>query len=138
MFECNEQDKNSRRKIAKNDAQGILDIGPIPDPEDEIWEESEPTTSTFLIQVYSPVFNPNAIKWKFDLGNGRVGYVDISETDIASNAVKRQGSSTLDTYRVEMEVTQEITRGKKMKTSYKVLRVMDFMLGKLVIQDEMF
>lgn len=138
MFECNEQGKNSHRRIAGNDAQLILDIGPMLDPDDEITEENEPTTSTFLIQVYSPVFNPNAIKWKFDLGNGRVGYVDISETDIASNAVKRQGSSTLDTYRVEMEVTQEITRGKKMKTSYKVLRVMDFMLGKLVIQDEMF
>ena len=136
MFECNEYDKKIRRKITKDDAQGILDISPMPDP--EIEEGDKLTTSTFLIQVYSPVFNPNAIKWKFDLGNGRVGYVDISETDIASNAVKRQGSSTLDTYRVEMEVTQEITRGKKMKTSYKVLRVMDFMLGKLVIQDEMF
>ena len=138
MFKCNEQDKSSRRKIAENDAQRDLDFGPIPVHDEEVKEESEPTTSTFLIQVYSPVFNPNAIKWKFDLGNGRVGYVDISETDIASNAVKRQGSSTLDTYRVEMEVTQGITRGKKMKTSYKVLRVMNFMLGKLVIQDEMF
>ena len=138
MFECNEQGKNSHRRIAGNDAQLILDIGPMLDPDDEITEENEPTTSTFLIQVYSPVFNPNSVKWKFDLGNGRIGYVDISETDIASNAVKRQGSSTLDTYRVEMEVTQGITRGKKMKTSYKVLRVMDFMLGKLVIQDEMF
>ena len=136
MFECNEYDKKTRRKITKDDAQGILDIYPVPDP--EIEEGDKLTTSTFLIRVYSPVFNPDAIKWKFDLGNGRVGYVDISETDIANNAVKRQGSSTRDTYRVEMEVTQRITRGKKIRTSYKVLRVMAFMLGKLVIQDEMF
>ena len=34
-------------------------------------------------------------------------YIDISETDIAYNALKRGGAMVDDAYRVELELTQE-------------------------------
>ncbi len=75
------------------------------------------------LYVYSPVFDAKAKTWRFNLQRKHI-YADISETDIAREALRRGGSFTNDRYRVRMEVTPPDT--EEGEPHYKILEVLDF------------
>ncbi|WP_426530482.1 hypothetical protein [Bradyrhizobium sp. McL0615] len=79
---------------------------------------------TATLYVYSPVFDVRAPMWRF-LYRSKPIYVDISQTTIAKEAVKRGGAFKNDRYRVKMEI--EPQPGKPDATPhYKIVEVMEF------------
>ena len=86
-------------------------------------------TVTAWITVYSPVYDVKAPKWRFRFGKARE-YMDISETDIAAQAIKHGGAMIDDAYKVELEITQEHTLVggvmNRITNHYKVKRVLEF------------
>lgn len=83
------------------------------------------TTSAWL-SVYSPVFDAKAENWRFKLGT-EVIYADITETEIAADAMARGGSNVDDAYLVKLQITKSVdAQGKKKEPEYKVLEVLRF------------
>jgi len=109
----------------REDTQAIvrsIDTGPDPivlpnknDPKPEI--------VTTTLYVYSPVFDEKAKTWRFNHDSKHI-YVDISDTNIAPEAMRRGGSFTNDRYRVRMEITPPDSDGGE--PHYKILEVLDF------------
>jgi hypothetical protein len=94
-------------------------------------KETEPEieVTPAWLSVYSPVFDPGAPSWRFRLGR-EVIYADISETNIAQEAINRGGVSIEDAYQVKLEITTEIdAHGNKKSPTYKVLEVIRFVPG---------
>lgn len=92
--------------------------------------EKNNTSKTQMIEVYakvySPVFDEKVDKWRFDWGDGPK-YMDISDTTIASDAVKRGGVNVGDTYHLEIEMVQTLGEDEKPKSiEYKVKKVLEF------------
>ena len=87
----------------------------VPDP--------SPQTVTATLHVYSPVFDVKAPMWRFLYRNKPI-YAEISDTDIARDAVKRGGSFRNDRYRVKMEVTPP--KKPDGDAHYKIIQVLDF------------
>jgi hypothetical protein len=88
---------------------------PAPDP--------EPETITATLHVYSPVFDVKAPMWRFLYRNKPI-YAEISETDIAKDAVKRGGSFKNDRYKVKMKVTPP--KKPDGDIHYEIIQVLDF------------
>lgn len=78
------------------------------------------------LSVYSPVFDEAATNWRFRLGKDVI-YADISDTDIAHEALVRGGVRVEDAYQVKLEITTEIDQhGKKKEPTYRILEVIRF------------
>jgi len=98
----------------------------------------EPQSITAWVTVYSPVYDPKAPKWRFKFGDSHE-YMDITETDIASQAMKRGGAMVDDAYRVELEIVQEIKPGSSTFSNfYKIKRVLDFKPARVPFQSDTF
>ena len=118
-----ENGEDSREIINKSDAVDILDIevegvtpgDVLPPQEMDAW-----------ITIYAPIFDPEKTKWRFDVGNGHIEHVDISETTIASDAMRRGKVSVGDTYLVRLEIEQYRTVMGSVKAKYKVHDVKEF------------
>jgi hypothetical protein len=82
-----------------------------------------PKTITATLYSYGPVFDAKARNWRFKYQRKPI-YVDISETNIAKDAVRRGGSFMNDRYRVRMEVTLPPT--DEGTPHYKIIEVLDF------------
>lgn len=83
--------------------------------------------TTAWLTVYSPVYDASADRWRFRLGR-EVIYADISETEIASDSLRRGGAPADDTYQVRLEVTIGRTPdGKRKKPTYRILKVLRFL-----------
>ena len=95
--------------------------------EGQIKEEYEPQRLKAILSIYSPVFDPEASNWKFLYGEKNKITVDISETSIASDVMKRGGLSVDDRYEIMMELTQYQTKKGSMKNKYKALEVIRFL-----------
>lgn len=88
--------------------------------------EPEVEVTPAWLNVYSPVYDTAAPKWRFRLGR-EVIYADISQTSIAQDAMARGGALADDTYQVKLEVTTEVdAQGKKKEPTYKVVEVIRF------------
>ena len=91
----------------------VLDGTDVDEIEASLWQPPMQLTSpepelnskvhTATLYVYSPVFDVKAPMWRFLYRNKPI-YADISQTNIAKDAVKRGGSFKNDRYRVKMEV----------------------------------
>ena len=88
-------------------------------------ESFEPQILTAHLKVYSPVFEENVDKWRFDYG-GKTIYADITETDIASNALQRGYVAVGDLYRVRLQITEHKTEAGQFRNDYKILEVIKF------------
>jgi hypothetical protein len=86
-------------------------------------EAPKPEIVTATLHVYSPVFDTKAKAWRFNLKKKHI-YADISQTNIAKEAMRRGGSFTNDRYRVRMEVTAPDVEGGD--PHYKITEVLDF------------
>ena len=124
-----------KEEITKGEAEDIvnIDIG----EQLGIDEKEEPQIITASIRVYSPVYEKGAKNWRFDY-SGRYETMDISETDIAENAIKRGGALVNDTYKVKLEIAQTKTPSGNFKNRYKIKEVVDFFPAKLEQQNDLF
>lgn len=78
-----------------------------------IEKEAAPKIITAVLYTHGPVFDVKAPKWRF-LYRKKPVYVDICETNIAKDAVKRDGSFMNDRYKVKMEIAPpEVTRQRR-------------------------
>jgi hypothetical protein len=78
------------------------------------------------LSVYSPVYDATAANWRFRLGKDVI-YADISETNIAQQALLRGSVGVEDAYQVKLEITTEFdSKGEKKEPRYKVLEVIRF------------
>jgi hypothetical protein len=101
--------------------------------------EPEVEVTPAWLSVYSPVYDPKAPSWRFRLGRDVI-YADISETDIAQQALQRGGVMVDEAYLVTLEITTEIDmEGNKKSPVYKVLDVTKFVpAGPSLRQDSLF
>lgn len=91
--------------------------------------EPDVEETTAWLQVYSPVYEESAERWRFYFGK-EVIYADISETEISKETLERGVTSTDDTYQVRLEITTPFdSKGKPKKSSYRVLKVIRFIPG---------
>jgi hypothetical protein len=109
--------------VGKDDADSIR-ASCESDPTDaEIAHPPQPVTAH--LRVRSPVFDPEAKQWRFFYGEEIIS-ADISETNIAANAIARGGVMIDDLYTVKLEITEHETGKGRFRKSYKVLEVLDF------------
>ena len=100
---------------------GIEEAQNSDDPDVEV-------TSAWLV-VHSPVFESDAEKWRFKLGT-EIIYADITETNIAADAINRGAAYVEDSYQVRLEITTPTGKGEKKKgVKYKILEVLRFVQG---------
>jgi hypothetical protein len=106
---------------------------------EEIGEEAPESEDTpAWLSVYSPVYDQKADKWRFILGH-EVIYVDISETEIAKDALARGGALAEDSYYVRLQIsTPKDKKGKAGKPSYKILQVIKFVGARPMSQGSLF
>lgn len=89
------------------------------------------------VSVYSPVYDAKAPKWRFKFGEAHE-YMDISETDIAADAIRRGGAMVDDAYYVVLEITQEHKATGGISNAYKIKEVLDFRPARLPYQTDAF
>jgi len=130
-----EHNKKVSEKISKDDAQEIMDIEP--DVIKEVESEEGSDVITAWVKVYSPVYDSKAPMWRFKFGE-RTEYMNISETDIAEQAIKRGGAFINDMYQVKLEIKQTTTPGGDIKNHYTIKKVLDFKPTKPAQQQDMF
>jgi hypothetical protein len=108
-----------------NEARDIVrEIDYVPEVLEAVEDQATPDTVVATLHVYSPVFDEKAKRWRFVYKRNKHIYADISETSIASDAIKRGGSFVNDRYRVRMEVTPpDIDDGEP---HYKIIAVLEF------------
>lgn len=86
-------------------------------------EAPKPEIVTASLYSYGPVYDNKAKTWRFKY-NKKPIYVDISETEIAKDAIKRGGSFVNDRYRVRMEVAPP--ESEDGSPHYKIIQVLEF------------
>lgn len=91
-------------------------------------DEGEPQTFTAHIVIYGPILTDKAKKWKFRLTN-KVEPIDISETHIAEDVLKRGEIRVGDTYKVKLQMTERKTKTGAFVADYKVKEVLEFIPG---------
>ncbi len=125
-----ETEGGDKEGISKNEAKLILNYH-IPDDEEE-------TPQEFIawVEIYSPVYSRDAGSWRFLL-NGRAEHMDISDTDIASKAMERGGTSVGDAYKVNLIMVQKRTASNRITASYKIKDVLDFRPSTIVDQRDL-
>ena len=114
--------------ISSQDAASIVEATSLA-PE----ELNAPQVLDVWVTVYSPVYDQDARSWRFKFGDSHF-YMDISETDIASDAMKRGGAMVHDSYYVKLQISQERTDGGNIKNHYKILEVLDFKPAQILKQ----
>jgi hypothetical protein len=88
--------------------------------------EPEIEITPVWLSIYSPVFDLDAPNWRFRLGTDVI-YADISETNIAQQALARGGVAVEDSYQVKLQITTPVdTQGVRKTPEYKVLEVIHF------------
>lgn len=130
-----ENTKNAESEvITREDA---IDISAVTASDIKAPEIDAPQIITAWITVYSPVYDPRAPYWRFKFGDNHE-YMDISDTDIAYQAIKRNGALVDDAYKVRLEITQEHKPDNTIKNNYKIIEVLDFKPSRLPHQSDAF
>lgn len=115
----------------KEDALEVLKTPNAPPDSDE----EEPQMINAWVTVHSPILRPDAQTWRF-IFNGLVTPMDISETSIVADALRR-GVNFGDSYRVKLEITQVEREPGNFTARYKIKEVLDFRPGYAGTQEVM-
>ncbi len=118
-------DDKTHNTLNHKDYEPFLDYNDWPE------EKESNTTKNITIRhlvVYKPELDEDAKKWFFLLAGRPIG-VDISETNIAKEAIVRGEVRVGDTYKVKLEEQEYKTMTGRYNTSYKALEVLDFIKG---------
>ena len=84
-------------------------------------------TTRYLV-IHRPELSEKAKQWSFLLADRAIN-ADISDTDIAKNAVTRGEVRVGDTYKVNLQERQYKTQAGQTRIDYKVLQVLGFTRG---------
>ena len=110
------QDTEKSHTIHKSEVKDFLDYDI--EKEEEIEEEELVKNETVkYIVIYKPTLDETTTTWSFLLNEKPVN-IDISETDIVKDAVKRGGIGFDDTYKVKLEEEEYKTKKNQYKTRY--------------------
>jgi hypothetical protein len=118
-----ETKSDDRQKIEKMHTPFFLAGSVIEVPDEPEAEDVDTILRT--IRVYSPVYDPKASMWRFEM-DGKHEYIDISSTTIAVDAIARGGAFVGDGYRVKLKVAHHTTQKGRVGYDYKVAQVLDF------------
>jgi hypothetical protein len=110
-------DRDDAKAIIKSCDAGPSDLIALDDT------ALKPEMVTATLYSYGPVFDNKAKTWRFK-HNKKPIYADISETNIAKDAMRRGGSFVNDRYRVRMEVTPPDS--EESSPHHKIIEVLDF------------
>jgi len=99
-------------------------------------DEMKPQPFQAFITVYQPTLDAKSKKWKFKF-NQQIETIDLSQTNIVAEAMKRGKVVIGDTYKVQLEMTQKKTRSGDYKADFKALKVLDFLPGAETTQNVM-
>ncbi|MGY3485405.1 hypothetical protein ACVW1C_003288 [Bradyrhizobium sp. USDA 4011] len=117
------KDEKHLATYRNEDVKAIVASCEDPGGVDLIEEEGERKIITAVLYTHGPVFDVKAPKWRF-LYRKKPIYVDIRETNIAKNAVKRGGSFMNDRYKVKMEIAPP--DDDQVEAHYKIIEVLEF------------
>jgi hypothetical protein len=105
---------------AAADIRASCETAPI---DEEIEHEPQPVIAH--LRVRSPTFDPDAKQWRSYYGEDIIN-VDITETNIAANAIARGGVMIDDLYTVKLLITEHETASHQFRKTYKVVEVLNF------------
>lgn len=125
------EDGKVTESFNKEDASGILRMSDSPSSIETEYGSHEIEA---WIKVHAPVGDENARTWRFQYAGG-TPHIDISETSIAPDAVRRGTVSFGDYYYVRLEITQVETEGGNLGNRYKIKQVLDFKPGNKSTQE---
>lgn len=131
-FEYKSAKNITKTVITKEDAKIINSHKKI----EEIVED-EPQTFTAYLRLHSPVFEEDSSKWQFKL-NGKIEWIDISETNLAREIMKQGYVSINDTFKVKMEMTQGFSKSGRESYKYKILDIIEHRPGANISQLNLF
>lgn len=117
-----ESDGVIQEHFDKKEAQAVLDVRELPPTQIPL---GEPQPITAYVGVYAPVYDERATRWRFTF-NGGHEYMDISETTIAADAVRRGGAMANDLYKVRLEMQQFKTNDGRLSAKYVIKEVLEF------------
>ena len=80
------------------------------------------------LTTHRPALDTTTRKWRFWHGGQSIS-VDISETNIAKNALARGFVSPSDAYLVDLEIVERMTSAGNYVNEYKALKVKEFRAG---------
>jgi hypothetical protein len=110
--------------ITKSDAEDIR-ASCESDARETAEIEHTPQPVIAHLRVRAPTFDPDVKQWRFYYGEDIIA-ADISETNIAANAIARGGVMIDDLYTVKLLITEHETPAHQFRKSYKITEVLDF------------
>jgi hypothetical protein len=123
-IEFKDRDKTTNI-INKEEADSIRQSTPLAEPSGDT---VAPQVITARLIPHRPVLDEKAKTWQFRYLGNKIS-VDISNTTIAKDTMKRGGVGVRDAYIVNMEISEDITPGGVSVPRYRVLDVQRFMPG---------
>lgn len=109
----------------KEDATTIIASFDIPRDVEVEAEQPEIDPVMAFLRVHTSAFDEKSTKWRF-IYEGRPILVDISETSIAADTVRRGIVQIDDLYKVRMTITSHITPTGLEHFEYKIIEVIAF------------
>jgi hypothetical protein len=91
-------------------------------------EQPEPQEIVAHITIYSPVLDPKASVWRFKI-LGNVQSVDIQDSGIVEDILRRGKVVVGDSWKVRLSVTEKRSKGGGFKPEFKVIEVLGFTAG---------
>lgn len=112
------------RVIPRSEAEKIREACAVSSTTLTVKEETRSPPIETVLEVLGPEYDEEAKNWRFWYGETPI-FADISETEIARDAIRRGGVAVGDRYRVMMEITQHQTK-KRITNHYKIVKVLEF------------
>ena len=113
-----------QESVDKSDADAIIGTE-LESKEEEI---VKPQIVDARLTVHTLSFDTKPSKWKFKYGSEVIS-VDVSETDIPEETIKRGYASVGDNYKVKLEITERKTETGGYVNDYKIIEVLGFAPG---------
>ena len=129
-----ESEGRTVERVDKPDALAVVGLDPSKIEETEL---DKPQLLTAWVTVYSPVYDLEAPMWRFKFGD-KVEYMDITQTSIAEQAIKRGCAMIDDAYYVRLELRQEHRPTGKITNHFKIVEVLEFKPARPAYQADMF
>lgn len=113
-----------QESVDKSDADAIIGTE-LESKEEEI---VKPQIVDARLTVHTLSFDTKPIKWKFKYGSDVIS-VDVSETDIPEETIKRGYARVGDNYKAKLEITERKTETGGYVNDYKIIEVLEFAPG---------
>lgn len=119
--------------INKSEASAIMKT----EVESKEEETVKPQIIGARLTVHTVIFDTAHSRWRFKYGEEIIP-VDVSETQIREDTLKRGGVNVGDAYKVKLEITERKTETGKYVNDYKIKDVLEFTPGHYPHQGDLF